>query len=167
MIQLQLSEGGVLVVLDYQAVTAKDNPGPVWYHELSCRAFDMPYNFSWERLHTLAITQDFTQYMDLAVGPHGSKNRISNRMSKHNIYRMATDPSVYVDVFLRPSGGHPYVTDVFISVLEQSNGTLIPRQLENDRLMPWVHRSITQRHHRYRPHARNTSCPGCRVNRPN
>ncbi|KAH8749346.1 hypothetical protein F5883DRAFT_435866 [Diaporthe sp. PMI_573] len=39
MIQIQLSEGGVLVVLDYQAVTAKDLPGPVWHHELSTYSY--------------------------------------------------------------------------------------------------------------------------------
>jgi len=99
MMQIQLSEGHVLVVLDYQAVTAKDLPGPVWYHELSCRAFDMPFNFSWERLHTLAITQDFTQYKELCI----ILSKSGNKESKQYLYRMATDPSVYVEVLLRLS----------------------------------------------------------------
>lgn len=149
MIQIQLSEGHVLVVLDYQAVTAKDLPGPVWYHELSCRAFDMPFNFSWERLHTLAITQDFTQYKELCI----ILSKSGNKESKQYLYRMATDPSVYVEALLRLS---VRVTDVIISVFKQSDGKLIPRELEKDRMFRWLHATRGRR-----AQVRHTSCPGC------
>ena len=74
---------------------------------------------------------------------------------------MATDHNIYVEVDLRLSGRHPYITYIIISVFEQSNGKLMPRALGNNRVMRWLHRTKAQDRHQQKPPVRYPSCPGC------
>ncbi|KAG8674241.1 hypothetical protein FPOAC1_000205 [Fusarium poae] len=114
MIQIRMEEFGTFLVLfDYRAVAWRmAQTLTIWkYSDISCRIFKTPENYGLEALHSLSITQDFTNLPEV-----DSIFRVDRYM-----FKIGTGADAYIVIQLTKDEKLYQITDISIHVTGSSS----------------------------------------------